>query len=80
MRNGVLSCYLLCCRYIKRRCLFLDNLPQYNFNQGRDIYDNDTKKLGSTLMNAMLKEVSHFCDPSAKEDWSKQAHQQVGNE
>lgn len=60
------------CRYMKRRCHFLDNLPAYNYNQG-----GNTLKLGSTLMNAMLKEVPQFCDPSTKEDWSLQAHQQV---
>ena len=57
---------------MKRRCQFLDNLPAYNYNQG-----GATSKLGSTLMKAMLKEVPQFCDPSTKEDWSLQAHQQV---
>lgn len=80
MRNGVLSCYLHFCRYIKRRCLFLDNLPQYNYNQGRGTGGGDTKKLGSTLMNAMLKEVYQFCDPLTKKNWFSQAHQQVGND
>ena len=74
----LLRLYCIDHRYIKRRCQFLDNLPQYNYNQivpG----GNDTSKLGSTLMNAMLKEVPQFCDPSTKEDWSLQAHQQVIN-
>ena len=66
-------------RYIKRRCQFLDNLPQYNYNAGRGLDGSDTRRLGSTLMNAMLNEVPQFCDPSTKEDWSVQAHQQVSN-
>ena len=37
----------------------------------------NTRMLGSTLMNAMLKEVSDFCDPEIKENWSAKAHQQV---
>ena len=36
-----------------------------------------TRKLGSTLMNAMLKEVGDFCDPDIKENWSVKPHQQV---
>ncbi|XP_019857334.1 PREDICTED: uncharacterized protein LOC109585637 [Amphimedon queenslandica] len=64
-------------KYIKRRCYFLDNLPQYNYNAGRSLDGSDTRKLGSTLMNAMLNEVPQFCDPSTKEDWSIQAHQQL---
>lgn len=38
---------------------------------------NNTKKLGSTLMKAFLKEVTEFCDPSSKADWSKKPHQQL---
>lgn len=66
-------------RYIKTRCQFLDNLPQYNYNQGRVVGGGDTEKLGSILMNAMLREVPQFCDPSTKDDWSLQAHQQVNS-
>ena len=62
---------------MKRRCQFLDNFPAYNFNQGRGPNGENTTKLGSTLMKAMLKEVEQFCDPSTKEDWSLKAHQQV---
>ena len=62
---------------MKRRCQFLDNFPAYNYNQGIGPKGGNTKKLGSTLLNAMLKEVIQFCDPSTKEDWSLQAHQQV---
>ena len=62
---------------MKRRCEFLDNFPGYNYNQGRGPDGGDTRQLGSTLMKAMLKEVPQFCDPSTKEDWSMQAHQQV---
>ena len=61
---------------MKRR-EFLDNFPGYNFNQGEGLDGSNTKQLGSTLMNAMLKEVPQFCDPSTKGDWSIQAHQQV---
>ena len=62
---------------MKRRCQFLDNFPAYNYNQGKGTKGEDTTKLGSTLMKAMLKEVEEFCDPSTKENWSLKAHQQV---
>ena len=73
-------------RYMKRRCQFLDTLPAFNYNQGRGVYDTNeqgrkivtnTKQLGSTLLNAMLKEVSDFCNPDIKENWSILPHQQV---
>ena len=74
-------------RYMKRRCLFLDNLPAFNYNAGCGEYvkakgrkkrtTTDTKRLGSTLMETMLKEVSDFCDPAIKESWSQRPHQQV---
>ena len=62
---------------MKRRCQFLDNFPAYKYNQGRGPKGGNTKKLGSTLLKAMLKEVLQFCDPSTKEDWSIEARQQV---
>ena len=62
---------------MKRRCQFLDSFPGYNYNQGIGPNGENTKKLGSTLMQVMLKEVEQFCDPSTKEDWSLRAHQQV---
>ena len=78
---------VLCgCRYMKRRCAFLDNLPAFNYNSGYGEYQRnergvmmptDTRKLGSTLMETMLKEVSDFCDPAIKENWSLKPHQQV---
>ena len=37
----------------------------------------DTSKLGSTIMETMLSEVSDFCDPSIKENWLLKPHQQV---
>ena len=68
------------------RCQFLDHLPAFNYNlgvgeymknsQGTQIRTN-TKTLGSTLMEAMLKEVCDFCDPAIKENWSINPHQQV---
>ena len=73
-------------RYMKRRCEFLDNLPAFNYNNGGGEYVKDdqgrytctnTKQLGSTLMRTMLKEVSDFCDPAIKANWSSQPHQQV---
>lgn len=63
------------CRYMKRRCVFLDNCPGFNLNCGRGYYKSgkgepiditDTKLLGSTLMEVMLKEVKHFCDSNIK--------------
>ena len=71
---------------MKRRCAFLDNLPAFNFNSGYGEYiineygkrvTTDTRQLGSTLMNTMLNEVSDFCDPDIKENWSLKPHQQV---
>ena len=73
---------------MKRRCQFLDTLPAFNYNTGGGEYTDDeqgkrivtnTQQLGSTLMNAMLKEVSDFCDPDIKENWSVKPHQQVCN-
>ena len=74
---------------MKRRCQFLDTLPAFNYNTGAGEYTDDgqgkrivtnTQQLGSTLMNAMLKEVSDFCDPDIKENWSVKPHQQVNLE
>ena len=70
-------------RYMKRRCEFLDNCPGFNYNTGSGEYivvdgnkqRTDTRHLGSTLMQTMLKEVTNFCDPSIKESWSQEAHQ-----
>lgn len=39
----------------------------------------DTRKLGSTLMHTMLKEVSELCEPRTREGWTQRAHQQVYN-
>ena len=73
-------------RYMKRRCQFLDRLPAFNYNTGSGEYSRDeqgerivtnTEQLGSTLMNAMLKEVSDFCGPDIKKNWSEKPHQQV---
>ena len=71
------------CRYMKRRCEFLDNLPQFNYNPGvgHEIgkEKTNTKRLGSTLLETMLKEVSDFCDPDIKENRSLKPHQQVSH-
>lgn len=76
----------LACRYMKRRCEFLDNLPAFNYNTGGGEYIEDefgnrvltsTQRLGSTLLRTMLKEVSDFCDPQIKDNWSLKPHQQV---
>ena len=73
-------------RYMKRRCYFLDNCPGFNFNTGKGEFIRDasgirrvsnTSKLGSVLMRTMLNEVDNFCDPSAKANFTYQAHQQV---
>lgn len=73
---------------MKRRCDFLDRLPAFNYNTGSAEYltnefgvktATNTQQLGSTLMHTMLGEVSDFCDPSIKENWSLKAHQQVRN-
>ena len=72
---------------MKRRCSFLDKCPAFNFNGGSTEYitssdgkkrKNDTTQLGSTLMETMLREVSDFCDPIIRENWSLKPHHQVG--
>ena len=40
-------------------------------------YTIDTSKLGSTVMETMLKEVSDFCQPSRVKDWTTTTKQQV---
>ncbi len=71
---------------MKIRCAFLDNLPAFIFNSGFGEYvknelgnmvATDTRQLGSTLMSTMLREVSDFCDPDIKANWSLKPHQQV---
>ena len=73
---------------MERRCKFLDNFPGYNYNNGYGEYKTnehgqkrrtDTRHLGSTLMNTMLKEVGEFCDPALKDEWSQKPHQQVSD-
>ncbi len=71
---------------MKRRCAFLDICPAFNYNPGATEYlqndngekkKNDTRELGSTLMDTMLNEVSDFCDPFIREDWALKPHHQV---
>ena len=64
---------------MKQRCDFLDNLPAFNYNQGKgyelgDKKMTDTRHLGSTLMSTMLREVNDFCGPG---NWSNKEYQQV---
>ena len=71
---------------MRRRCEFLDSCPGFNLNigYGEVIVDDNgqkrlsnTRKLGSTLMSTMLKEVNDFCDPAIKANWSSKPHLQV---
>lgn len=69
---------------MKRRCAFLDNLAAFNYNYGVGEYievggqkKTDTRQLGSTLMQTMIREVTDFCDPAIKANWSLKPHQQV---
>jgi len=69
---------------MERRCRFLDNvnMPAFNYNTGAGEYigkfhKSDTRQLGSTLMETMLREVADFCDPEIKESWTQKGHQQV---
>ena len=65
-------------RYMHRRCNFLDNCPAFNYNMGRSVPGaEDTSYLGSSLMRAMLKEVTDFCNPEILKNWSCKPHQQV---
>lgn len=65
--------------------MFLDNLPAFNYNSGMGEVlevkgrrkETDTRQLGSTVMQAMLKEVADFVDPKIKDSWSQEGHQQV---
>ena len=74
------------CRYMNRRCGFLETLPAFIYNTGVGEYitdeqgkrvRTDTRQLGSTLMMTMLREVEDFCDPGIKNNWSLKPHQQV---
>ena len=69
-----------------RRCAFLDVFPDFNYNQGRIIYtdakdgttkERNTNKLGSILMENMLREVKEFCDPKLNQNWAAKVHHQV---
>ena len=70
-----------------RRCAFLENFPAFCYNSGKgDCYfdetlqkevTTDTHKLGSTLMQTMLEEVSNFCDTEIKKNWAEKPHHQV---
>ena len=64
--------YVLSCRYMWRRCLFLDNLPAYNYNVGVGEFTatgtTNTENLGSSLMGAMLREAAEFCQLGTKDD------------
>ena len=73
---------------MNRRCVFLDNLPAFNYNMGggeyfkdqegkRERSPTDTKQLGSILMETMLREVEDFYHPAIKNNWSLKPHQQV---
>ena len=70
---------------MERRCRFLDNMPAFNYNTGvgeyiktgETHYRTDTKQLGSTLVETMLREVADFCNPDIKESWTQKCHQQV---
>ena len=71
---------------MNRRCGFLETLPAFNYNRGVGEYiinehekrvRTDTRQLGSTLMNTMLREMEDFCNPAIKENWSLKPHQQV---
>ncbi|KAL5475165.1 hypothetical protein EMCRGX_G027231 [Ephydatia muelleri] len=72
-------------KYMNTRCEFLDHLPAFNYNIGSGFKINnegkqektDTTSLGSTLIEAMLDEVSDFCDSDVKENWSTNPHQQL---
>ena len=85
------TCYdvFLCtCRYMVRRCRFLENCPglQLNDGTGPPIVDEngkntgkytDISKLRSTLLRKMLEEVKKFCNRDMVKSWNQQSHQQV---
>ncbi|XP_065839047.1 uncharacterized protein [Oscarella lobularis] len=56
-------------KYMERRCWALDESSYFNYNQGVTRLkgsETDTKKLGSTLMSAMLDEVKAMCKTDMK--------------
>ena len=55
---------------MRRRCEVLENFPGFNYNM-------TNKELGSTLMEAMIREVTMFLDPSNKRKWQSQHTHQV---
>ena len=82
----ILCVNIFVARYMKRRCAFLDKCPAFNYNTGHGEYyedaagkkmTSDTRKLGSTLISTMLREVADLCDPKIKGNWSLKPHQQV---
>jgi hypothetical protein len=50
--------------YMKRRCVFMENFPHFNYN-------SDYPKLGSTIMGTMLDEVNKFCLTDRQREWSQ---------
>ena len=65
-----------------RRCEFLEKFPGFVYNTGYGEYLDkktvtNTTKLGSTLLEIMLEEVSIFCNPDIKGSWGQRPHQQV---
>ena len=76
---------------MKRRCEFLEDCPAFNYNCGvglgefQDKQDQsdqsltDTRRLGSTIMRTMLKEVGNFCCLPGRKKPSE-PHQQVNSQ
>lgn len=59
-------------QYMNRRCSALESCHDFQYNQGKVRQGIDTRKFGSVLMKAMLKEVSRFCAPNTNTDLSYQ--------
>ena len=60
-------------------CLYGKGGGTYDRKDGRGKERVDTTRMGSTLMQTMLSEVTHFCDPERRDKWSKttETRQQV---
>ena len=81
-----ISCIVMTCRYIERRCKILEACPALMYNEGVgeriEVWDKERKQVKFTnvkhvrslLFKTMEREVKNFCDQSLD---SEQNHQQV---
>ena len=61
-------------RYMYRRCIFLEQLPNLKYNLGVEKISGDHC---STFVGLMLEEVAAFINPRTQGPWSKSIPLQV---